>query len=40
MIQGPHTVGKEMPSTRQHLTKYLTAVLLDRYSIDIQLFFD
>ena len=36
MNQGPHTVGREMPRTWQHLTKYLTAVLLDRYSIDIQ----
>ena len=40
MIQGPHTVGQEMPRTWQHLPSYLTAYLLDRFSIDIRLFFD
>ena len=35
-----HTVEREMPRTWQYLPSYLTAYLLDRYSIDIQLFFD
>ena len=40
MNQGLLTVEREMPRTWQHFPKYLTAHLLDRYSIDIQLFFD
>jgi hypothetical protein len=40
MIQGLHTVEREMPRSWQHLPKYLTAHLLDRYSIDIRLLFD
>jgi len=40
MNQGLHTVSMELPRTWQHLPKYLTAYLLDRYSIDIRLFFD
>ena len=40
MNQGSHTVAREMPRTWQHLPKYLTARLLDRYAIDIRLFFD
>ena len=40
MNQGSHTVEREMPRTWQHLPKYLTAHLLDKYSIDILLFFD
>ena len=35
-----HTVVREMPSTWQHLRKYLTAHLLNGYSIDIRLLFD
>ena len=31
---------KEMPRTWQQLPKYLTAYLLDGYSIDIRLLFD
>ena len=31
---------KEMPRTWQHLPRYLTAYLLDGYSIDIRLLFD
>ena len=40
MIQGSYSFGREMPRTWQHLPKYLAAHLLDRYSIDIRLFFD
>ena len=35
-----HTIERKMPRTWQHFPKYLTAHLLDKYSIDILLFFD
>ena len=35
-----HTIERKMPRTWQHFPKYLAAHLLDRYSIDIRLFFD
>lgn len=40
MRQGLHTISKKLPRTRQQLPKYLTAYLLDGYSIDIRLLFD
>ena len=40
MIQGSHTVEQGMHRTWQHPPRGLTAYLLDKYSIDIRLFFD